>query len=155
MSKAGENDNRYYDQSSIGAAVRPVVAARGDSAYSNSNPDLGNYAEKTVFDGQGRGVKTKTPAQIYQENLDAVLDKYPYLGRNSLRARALCLLRMVSPFKINRELIKVNNTVVGNAEAFARCDGETDFAAKHGIQRWRMSSSLWCFWREFMVGENK
>ena len=135
MSKAGENDNRYYDQSSIGAAVRPVVAARGDSAYSNSNPDLGNYAEKTVFDGQGRGVKTKTLEEIRRENLDAVLGKYPYLGRNSLRARALCLLRMVSPFKINRELIKVNNNVVGNVEAFAGSNKEIDFAAKHGKQR--------------------
>ena len=135
MSKAGENDNRYYDHSSIGAAVRPFVVARGDSANTNSNPDLGNYAEKTVFDGQGRGVKTKTLEEIRRENLDAVLAKYSYLERNSLRARALCLLRMVSPFKINRELIKVNNNVVGNAEAFARCDGETDFVAKHGIQR--------------------
>ncbi len=135
MSKAGENDNRYYDQSSIGAAVRPVVAARGDSAYSNSNPDLGNYAEKTVFDGQGRGVKTETLAEKRRRYLAGVYKDYSYLETNSLRARALCLLRMVSPFKINRELIKVNNNVVGNAEAFARCDGETDFAAKHGIQR--------------------
>ena len=135
MSKAGENDNRYYDQSSIGAAVRPVVAARGDSAYSNSNPDLGNYAEKTVFDGQGRGVKTKTLEEIRRENLDAVLAKYSYLERNSLRARALCLLKMFSPFIINRELIKVNNNVVGNVEAFAGSNGKTDFAAKHGKQR--------------------
>ena len=135
MSKAGENDNRYYDHSSIGAAVRPFVVARGDSANTNSNPDLGNYAEKTVFDGQGRGVKTKTLEEIRRENLDAVLAKYSYLERNSLRARALCLLRMVSPFKINRELIKVNNNVVGNVEALAESNGKNDFAAKHGKQR--------------------
>ena len=135
MSKAGENDNRYYDHSSIGAAVRPFVVARGDSANTNSNPDLGNYAEKTVFDGQGRGVKTETWAERYRKCLADVLNKHSHWERNSLRARALCLLRMVSPFKINRELIKVNNNVVGNVEAFAGSNGKNDFAAKHGKQR--------------------